>query len=393
MLHNCDLMGNICGVHHSNDPCYSHAVSIIARYQHIQPLFPVIPGSMNMKINIMKFCATILVALFPCITLAHHSRANFDDTRDITLTGTIIDYSWRNPHVYLEVQADDEAGTSQTWLVEAHSVTGMRGQGWNADTLAPGSEVTISGQPDRRADKHFVLLNYVEKSDGERLYAFGRGRGSKTASARPAIEPSTDFSGTWSMDMRGFDIRSAGGGPSKDWPYTDKARAMAAEFSVEDNPELECLQIGVPKMTLYPYGINWFRDEDRIRIEKEHLDEKRLIWLDANVEQLKDAPSSFVGTSTGHFESANHLVVETRGFLPTRWGNANGIDSSEQKKVLEHYALSDDGLSMELSYTIEDPEYLTEPVTVTGRFLKGPNREFTEFGCDRKSASRHLSVE
>ncbi len=339
----------------------------------------------------MKLTTALLAALVPVVCSAHHSRANFDDTSVVELTGTIVDYAWRNPHVYFEIQADDDTGVSRTWLVEAHSVTGMRGQGWGPDTLVPGTEVTISGQPDRNPDRHFVLLDYVQRSDGPRLFAFGGGR--RNASARPAIEPSKDFSGTWSMDMSQFNVRLAGGGPPEDWPYTDEARAMAAEFSVDDNPELACIPIGVPKMTLYPYGINWFRDAGSIRIEKEHLDEKRVIRLDASAEGLEGAPASYVGTSTGYFESERHLVVETVGFLPTRWGNANGIDSSEQKRVVEHYVLAEDGLAMELSYTIEDPIYLTEPVTATGRFLKGPNREFIEFGCDPEAASRHLTVE
>ena len=335
--------------------------------------------------GIMRFAASVLSLLaFPAIVLGHHSRANFDDSRVIELTGTVMDYAWRNPHVYLEVMAD-----GRTWLIEAHSVTGMRGQGWDADTLVPGTEITVSGQPDRNPDKHFVLLDYVEKPGGVRLYAFGRG----PAADRPEIEPSTDFSGTWSMDMSNFNIRLAGGGPPDNWPYTERALAMAAEFSADDNPELECMPIGAPKMTLYPYGINWFRDDESIRIEKEHLDEKRVIWLGASAVAVERGPASYVGISMGHFESDRHLIVETDGFLPTRWGNANGIDSSEHKRLIENYVLSEDGMAMEISYTIEDPEYLTEPVTVSGRYLKGPNRDFVEFGCDPESASRHLSVE
>ena len=141
------------------------------------------------------------------------------------------------------------------------------------------------------------------------------------------------------------------------------------------------------------YGINWFRDDESIRIEKEHLDEKRVIWLGASAVAVERGPASYVGISMGHFESDRHLIVETDGFLPTRWGNANGIDSSEHKRLIENYVLSEDGMAMEISYTIEDPEYLTEPVTVSGRYLKGPNRDFVEFGCDPESASRHLSVE
>ena len=105
-----------------------------------------------MILKFLKISVAALIIRLPCISYALHSRANFDDTRDITLTGTIVDYSWRNPHVYFEIQADDEAGINRNWMVEAHSVTGMRGQGWDANTLSPGTEVTISGQPDRKPE-------------------------------------------------------------------------------------------------------------------------------------------------------------------------------------------------------------------------------------------------
>ena len=62
----------------------------------------------------MKITAAILAMLLPCITFAHHSRANFDDSLVVELTGTIVDYTWRNPHVYFEIQTDDDAGVSQT---------------------------------------------------------------------------------------------------------------------------------------------------------------------------------------------------------------------------------------------------------------------------------------
>lgn len=343
------------------------------------------------RISVRTLALFVLAGMTHSAAMAHHSRANFDDTRSVELTGTLLKYGWRNPHVYLEIEAADDAGVSQTWLIEAHSVTGMRGQGWDAETLTPGSTITVSGQPDRDPAKHFILLEYVEMADGSRLYPFGRGQ--RAASNRPEIEPSEDFSGTWAMDLSQFNVRLAGGGPPADWSLTELGLAMADAFSAEDNPELECLPIGVPKITLYPYGINWFRTDDRIYIEKEHLDEKRIILLNTSSSDLEGAAPSFAGTSRGYFESERHLIVETSGFLPTRWGNANGIDSSERKSLIEHYRLAGDGLSMDISYTIEDPEYLTAPATVTGRYLKTSNRAFTEYGCDREAASRHLSVD
>lgn len=319
--------------------------------------------------------------------LAHHSRANFDNSKKLDLNGTIVDFSWRNPHVYIEIEVIDDSGKPVVWLVEGHSVTGMKGKGWDKDTLREGERVVISGSPDRNPDKPFLLMSYIQKPGAEKLYAFDR-----TKTDKSEIEPSSDFSGTWDLDFSRFNVKEAGGGPP-DWAYTEKALAQKEVFSVNNNPELSCQQIGVPKIVIYPYGINWFRDGDVIRIEKEHLDESRMIYLNPEVLANKTVIPSYVGTSTGRFESERHLVVETTGFLPTPWGNANGIDSSEQKKVIENYVLAEDGMSVEISYTIEDPLYMTEPVTVTGGYFKAKNRGFDKLGCDERAASRHLEVE
>jgi hypothetical protein len=320
---------------------------------------------------------------------AHHSRANFDNSVTTVLSGTVVDYSWRNPHVYMELAVEDN-GESKTWLVEAHSVTSMRRNGWDKQTLNVGEQITLTGSPDRDSSKNFILLNYVEKTDGSKLYAF------RNPDAKPVvekIEPSKDFAGTWNLDMSRFNARLAGGGPPETWDYTALALQEAEGFNVNQNPELQCLPIGVPRITIYPYGINIVRNDDRMLIHKEHMDEKRVVWFDSDKAALNNPAPSYVGTSVGRFESERHLVIETANFLPTRWGNANGVDSSAEKTVVEDYVLADDGMSIEISITITDPVYMNKPAVVTGGYIKDYNRDFVETPCDPEAASRHLSVE
>jgi len=54
------------------------------------------------------------------------------------LTGTVVDYSWRNPHAYMEVEVAEESGEKRTWLIESHAFTAIRRNGWNTDTLNVG---------------------------------------------------------------------------------------------------------------------------------------------------------------------------------------------------------------------------------------------------------------
>ena len=344
-------------------------------------------------VRAMKFWTTtvslLTLAAAPAVN-AHHSRANFllDDT--ITIEGTILDYTWKNPHVFLEIQTTD---SDLPWLVEAHSVTGLVRLGWNSKTFAAGDLVVITGNPDRDPDRRFVLLDHIINDQGETLYSFRRpeDRGQE-AQAPGNVIPSEDFSGTWSMV---FTLRQAlvgGFVPPKDWPLSKAGQALTGRFTPDDNPAYDCISSGVPRMVLAPYLIRWSRHADRIEIVKEHSEFTRIICLDedGHLEGLTPGP---LGHSIGNFQEDGTLVVDTTDLTPARWGLATGLDSSDELHVTETYMLTNGGLGMDVSYTITDPVYLSAPVTVSGRYRKVPDSPLTPFECDLDAARRHLTVE
>jgi hypothetical protein len=136
------------------------------------------------------------------------------------------------------------------------------------------------------------------------------------------------------------------------------------------------------------------RYPDRIVILKEqHIDGDRTIWLN-NASRPAGYKPDHLGHSTGRFEADGTLVVQTSGFSPQPWGNASGIDSSNQKRIVERYRLIDGGLGLELSYTVEDPMYYTRPVEAKGVFAKSPDNEFAKQSrCDLKAAREHIRFE
>lgn len=342
-----------------------------------------------MRIDMEKqlYFSLLLVGLaLSSQAFGHHSRANFDDSKEVEISGTVKEFSWRNPHVYLEIDVPNKSGSSETWLIETHSVTCMMRFGWDRDSLVPGDPITITVQPDRDSSKKFALLQYMLTPDGTRMYAFRNNR----SEADPEVEPSTDFSGTWYAVRSALDIRLAGGGPPEDWVYTDLGRQNVRDFDQHESPQYECLPVGVPKMTFYAYALNLKRDGDVIHVHREHLNEYRTIHLNRDRADVAGEAPSVVGTSIGTLESERHMIIETDNFLPTKWGLSNGIDSSAQKVVTEDYLLTDDGMFIDISYTLTDPVYLTEPATVVGRYRKAKSREFTPIDCDPDTAKRHL---
>ena len=76
---------------------------------------------------------------------AHHSfAAEFDQTKQITLSGSVTKLEWMNPHiwVYLDVKAD--AGV-QGWQCEGGAPNTLTRNGWGKESLKSGDMVTIEG--------------------------------------------------------------------------------------------------------------------------------------------------------------------------------------------------------------------------------------------------------
>ena len=77
---------------------------------------------------------------------AHHSfAAEFDGSKPVTLTGTVTNVEWRNPHiwVYLDVQNDD--GTVTAWECEGGAPNVLTRQGWGRNALELGQELIVEG--------------------------------------------------------------------------------------------------------------------------------------------------------------------------------------------------------------------------------------------------------
>jgi hypothetical protein len=104
--------------------------------------------------------------------LAHHSRAMFDMTKNVTYRGVVKEYRWQNPHSHIVIIVGSDAtgpSTVGTWDVEASSISLMVSQGWNRKTFKPGDLITVVAHPSRNGSPE-VLLFYAMKADGTRLY-------------------------------------------------------------------------------------------------------------------------------------------------------------------------------------------------------------------------------
>ena len=100
----------------------------------------------------MKFralsLATIAVGVFVVPASAHHSFAMFDATKEVTMSGTVKEFEWTNPHSWLRVTVNDQkTGKSVLWALELSSPARLTTMGMHADTVKAGDVVSVTFHP------------------------------------------------------------------------------------------------------------------------------------------------------------------------------------------------------------------------------------------------------
>ena len=105
---------------------------------------------------------------------AHHSFAMFDNENQIKLEGTVTHFQWTNPHVYIELDAENvyaEDKTVKSWTVECANPGILNRIGWKFNMIKPGDEITIIVAP-LRSGEPGALLKQLTLPDG-RVFANG----------------------------------------------------------------------------------------------------------------------------------------------------------------------------------------------------------------------------
>ena len=113
---------------------------------------------------------TILLTLAAAAMLArpvvaHHSGAMFDDKREVTLTGTVKEFQYTNPHSWLLVDVKGGDGKVTTWGFEAEGPSTLLRAGIRARDFTPGTVVTITGHPMRDGRPAATWVKATRASD------------------------------------------------------------------------------------------------------------------------------------------------------------------------------------------------------------------------------------
>src|SRR3954464_14174675 len=112
--------------------------------------------------------AAVWVLLVAKSVLAHHSPVMFDRAKKQTITGTVKEFVWTNPHASIQVDVATPQGAVEAWGVEMNSPNNLVKQGWKSTTLKGGDKVSVIGNP-LRAGEHGVLFLSIKLPDGKVL--------------------------------------------------------------------------------------------------------------------------------------------------------------------------------------------------------------------------------
>jgi Family of unknown function (DUF6152) len=101
-----------------------------------------------MKNKRMASCfASLAALLLASPALAHHGFAGrYDEEHPVTVTATIVELQFMNPHSFIFFDVTDKNGKTERWQAELGSAAQLHGtEAWTRTTLTAGDKITIVG--------------------------------------------------------------------------------------------------------------------------------------------------------------------------------------------------------------------------------------------------------
>src|SRR5689334_9316965 len=105
--------------------------------------------------------AVLVAASLPAA--AHHSGAMFDDKASVTLTGTVKEFQWTNPHCWIQVLVPDSqgGGAGAEWSVEMGAPFELFRSGLRPRTLKAGDKITVVVHPMRDGTRAGLFVSAI----------------------------------------------------------------------------------------------------------------------------------------------------------------------------------------------------------------------------------------
>jgi len=114
-----------------------------------------------------KAAAWLAALLTAAPIAAHHSGAMFDSDKSVTLTGTVREFQWTNPHCWIQLSVAGAGGVEE-WSVEMGAPLQLYQGGWKPKTLQEGDKLEVVIHPMRDGTKGGLFVA-AKSLDGKTL--------------------------------------------------------------------------------------------------------------------------------------------------------------------------------------------------------------------------------
>jgi hypothetical protein len=345
------------------------------------------------------------LALTASSALGHHSFAMFDLSQTVAVEGSVKDFRWTNPHVFIQLLVENDSGAEEEWSIEMTSPEHLARAGWRPETLRPGDHLSLNVHPMRGGVTGGQYLSGSGPS-GPLVGSPAAARPTERAAAdAPGKLP--DWSGQWENVGA---IPSPDGGfyqsldevlEALEWdpPLKPEAQAAVDQVVAAQRKAMEAMRQGIDPggaVLACTFGYPTLMIESPLMFEiLPTPKETALIFSSREIRHVytdgrphpgeDDLWRTRWGHSIGHWEGQT-LVIDTvavKSAFPGRENPAvlafGGIEDAQTIALLsrdahfiERIRMLDDGL-LENQITIIDPGVLTEPWHLTRTYRRVAN--------------------
>lgn len=173
---------------------------------------------------------------------------------------------------------------------------------------------------------------------------------------------------------------------------TPAAKAVADAWKPED--EMTLSRVCQPQSVVYaeqgPFPWEIEQAPGLLVFRYEYYDQVRLIHTDGRPHLPADAPHTKMGDSIGHWEG-DTLVIDTDHIAASTITN-NGLNHSDNIRMVERYRLSDDGKRLEASQWFSDPETIENNGARFISWAREPGKHIYPYECDPSFAVEYQGV-
>jgi hypothetical protein len=366
-----------------------------------------------MTTRVPMLLAAILIAAQIRPVQAHHSTAVFALDKMIELRGVVVDFKLRSPHSSLIVDArafadgQSRGAGVERWEIEWEALAGLRTVGVEPSTFKPGDAVTIKGYPHRDPTFRFMHATVVTALNGkeysfftsDRLYSPSLKQAVEASGGKLALKESPGvvagahgiarLVGRWQQPV------TLPTGTESVLPLNAAGVAARSSYDRKLSPANTCEPMSVPDVFMAPFYLFEVRlDGQRVVLHNEAYDVSRTVLLSG--EAAPADPRGHFGIAKGRLEG-DTFIVESSGFPASKWGlgaevqlfgAGADVPSSVQKTLTERYTVAEDGRTLVLDYTLNDPEYMTKPYSGRVELTRVPDTSaIYPYECDPESAA------